>query len=578
MIKVFGQTDKTFSSNGDVVLNPIKARVHKADNGDFYLDLETGLEYIDYFTEGNIVVANTPQGDQAFRIGNVTKSKSKLVSKCYHVFYDSKNYLIADSYVVDKNCNEALAYLNSATEPQSEFLTISDIAVVDSYRCVRKSLYEAIQTILERWGGHLVRDNFTISILSQIGTDNGIIIQYKKNLKDITCQYNWDDVVTKLLPVGKDGLLLNAVNPNADIYITSSTQYSLPYTKTVSFSQDDIKEEDYQSKEAYTQALVDDLRTQATNYLSENCIPKVNYTLSADLDRVTDIGDTIKVIDDRLGIDLLTNVIGFEYDCIFEKYIQVEFGNFTKTLSNLISTVSSTASETAKDEVLQVIDGIYVPAYPQFEEATTRSNINTGENYKTIFGKIKKFFSDLKTVAFSGDYDDLTNKPTIPDAQVNSDWNATSGVAEILNKPTIPTVNDGTLTIKQGGTTLGTFTANQSGNTNINIPSGITYSAGDGIDITSGTIKVDTAFSQASTRTNIASGDLFATILGKIKKYFADLKTVAFSGDYDDLTNKPTIPDAQVNSDWNATSGVAEILNKPTIPNQPTVTGTTLVL
>ena len=33
----------------------------------------------------------------------------------------------------------------------------------------------------------------------------------------------------------------------------------------------------------------------------------------------------------------------------------------------------------------------------------------------------------------------ILNKPTIPDAQVNSDWNATSGVAQILNKPSIVT-------------------------------------------------------------------------------------------------------------------------------------------
>ena len=48
--------------------------------------------------------------------------------------------------------------------------------------------------------------------------------------------------------------------------------------------------------------------------------------------------------------------------------------------------------------------------------------------------------SDLASVAISGSYNDLSNKPTIPAAQVNSDWNATSGVARILNKPTIPTV------------------------------------------------------------------------------------------------------------------------------------------
>ena len=45
----------------------------------------------------------------------------------------------------------------------------------------------------------------------------------------------------------------------------------------------------------------------------------------------------------------------------------------------------------------------------------------------------------LSIVATSGSYDDLLNKPTIPDAQVNSDWNATSGISQILNKPNMTT-------------------------------------------------------------------------------------------------------------------------------------------
>ena len=43
MIKLFKATDKLYSSNGDLVLNPSKASVHKEDNGAFYLDLETPL-------------------------------------------------------------------------------------------------------------------------------------------------------------------------------------------------------------------------------------------------------------------------------------------------------------------------------------------------------------------------------------------------------------------------------------------------------------------------------------------------------------------------------------------------------
>ena len=45
-----------------------------------------------------------------------------------------------------------------------------------------------------------------------------------------------------------------------------------------------------------------------------------------------------------------------------------------------------------------------------------------------------------------------------------------------------------------------------------------------------------------------------------------------FSGNYNDLTNQPTIPPAQVNVDWTSSSGVTAILNKPAVPPLPSVT------
>ena len=339
MIKIFNSTDKTFSSNGDIVIIPTKAKVHKEDNGAYYLDLECSLDYINYIIQGNIVVANTSQCDQAFRVANVTKTRKKITAKCYHIFFDSKNYLIQDSYVYEMDCNNALDHLNSATSDTSPFTTVSDITGINSYRCVRKSLYEAINTVIERWGGHLVRDNFTIKLMSSIGQDNGVTVRYAKNLKDINCTENWDNVVTKLLPVGKDGLLLNALDSSASLYVTSDTQYDIPFTKTVSFKQN-LNQEDYESETIYQQALLDDLRIQAQNYVDTNCYPQISYTLKANIEKVTDIGDTIEVIDERLGINLMTNVIAFDYDCILEKYTEITFGNFTQKLSNLMSTIN----------------------------------------------------------------------------------------------------------------------------------------------------------------------------------------------------------------------------------------------
>ena len=351
MIKLFNSTDTLFSSNGDKVIIPTKAKIHKEDNGAYYLDLETGLDYINDLVQGKIIVAPTPTGEQAFRISNATATRKKLTAKCYHVFYDSENYLIQDSYVVDKNCNDALDHLNSATSDLSPFKTLSDVNDTNSYRCVRKSLYEAINTVLDRWGGHLVRNNFNIQIRENIGQDNGVTVQYAKNLKNITCETNWDNVVTKLLPVGKDGFLLNSIDETANLYIISNNQYEIPFTKTVSFEQD-INQEDYETEEEYQQALLNDLQNQAINYININDIPQVNYTLKANLEKITDIGDIVEVIDERLGINIITNVIAYDYDCILEKYTEIEFGNFTQKLSGLMNTISNN-TQTAITEANQ---------------------------------------------------------------------------------------------------------------------------------------------------------------------------------------------------------------------------------
>ncbi|WP_298625665.1 phage tail spike protein [uncultured Senegalimassilia sp.] len=359
MIRVFESTDKSFTTNGDIVILPTKAKVTKKDNGDYYLDLEASTKYADYLTSGRIIVADTPQGAQAFRISDLTKKSIKVSLKAWHVFYDSKNYLIADSYVVDMTANSALDHLNEATEPKSEFVTTSDVQSIDSFRCVRKSLYEAIQTVIERWGGHLVRDNFRIELRQSIGADNGVTVRYRKNLKELTCKYDWSSVVTKLLPVGADGILLNDQNAGASIYVESEQKWDIPYTKTVSFSQSGIKKDDYGNDEtAYRKALVDDLRRQAQDYVNKNCVPKANYTLKADLERVTDIGDTVEVIDERLGVHILTSVIGFTYDCILGKYTEIEFGNFSKTLSGLAGTLQSSAQSTAQSTVNNAIQGV----------------------------------------------------------------------------------------------------------------------------------------------------------------------------------------------------------------------------
>ena len=458
MIKLFSQTDTSFTSNGDKIIIPLRAKVRKEDNGSFHLDLETDLSYINDLTEGRIIIANTPQGEQAFRVGNVQKSKSKLKTKCYHVFYDSKNYLIQDSYVVNSDCNDALDHLNMATDNQSPFTTLSDVTTVNSFRCVRKSLYEAIQTVIERWGGHLYRDNFTIGIRAEIGQDNGVTVRYAKNLKDITSEENWNGVVTKLMPVGKDGLLL------PEVYLYSQTQYDLPYTKTVSFNQDTVNEDDYKDQEgnldedAYNQALINDLRTQGQNYVNTYCFPQVNYTLKANIEKVSDVGDTIQVIDERLGITLMTNLIAYDYDCILEQYTQLEFGNFQPTLSGLMGNIT----QNTENMIQENNDALTVTLGQELEQAENKIWNALGSSYVIYEG-------DKILVVDTLPKENATNVIMInnggigfSNTGINGPFNSAWTIDNVLNMEQINVINLTANLIKGGTLKLGS-NLNQNG-------------------------------------------------------------------------------------------------------------------
>ena len=162
-----------------------------------------------------------------------------------------------------------------------------------------------------------------------------------------------------------------------------------------------------------------------------------------------------------------------------------------------------------------------------------------------------------QTTTTADDY--IKNKPELATVATSGSYN------DLSNKPTIPTVNNATLTIQKNGTTVKTFTANASSNVtaNIVVPTKTSDLTNDGSDNTSTYVESD------------------------------ELATVATSGSYNDLSNKPTIPAAQVNSDWNSTSGVSQILNKPTLatvatsgsyndlsnkPTIPTVNNATLTI
>ena len=123
--------------------------------------------------------------------------------------------------------------------------------------------------------------------------------------------------------------------------------------------------------------IVKDLRTQAESYLNENQYFKCNYKVKAHIEGVIDLGDVIVVEHQRLGINLTTNVISLKYDCIRDKYIEIEFGNFKNKLKDLITTIKNDTDKT----VASAKEVVTVQLQDELNEATSKIWGTLGDSY-----------------------------------------------------------------------------------------------------------------------------------------------------------------------------------------------------
>ena len=176
---------------------------------------------------------------------------------------------------------------------------------------------------------------------------------------------------------------------------------------------------------------------------------------------------------------------------------------YTKTETNgLLAQKANTSSLATVATSGSYNDLTNKPTIPDVSNYYTKSETYNQTEVNNLLST-KADTSSLSTVATTGDYDDLINTPTIPAAQVNADWDAVSGVAEILNKPTIPT-NAELLPISSGSATntkdyidnkvVGTYSQ-----TNLAPQSGVTINDG-GYCVIGNMVIVNIRFTLSSTK------------------------------------------------------------------------------
>ena len=379
MIRVYNDTEITTNKQGALVidgnglktLHPLFAEITKVKDGDYYIEIEDLIENFEYYQKGMILKVNTPStwGEydfQCFRCDNPRVENNRVYCKAWHLYYDTKNYIIDKSHTVyNKTCDEAIKYFKnyvdySINNPFDDTLS-SNITTIPkdplnnndgiTIEVEDMSLYGVIEYLRDVYGGTLVRDNFKVAINQSIGEDRGVVLAYNKNITDMTAEENWDDVCTKILPytmVGDTKITLNA-NGETDPFVRwedvsdKENPYGIPYSKIVEFKNESGSED--------SNTVRNWLKDQAKAYLIANSVPKFNYKVSAEIDNISDVGDTIHIKHPKILIDgmyLNSTVMSIKYDAIRGKYTEIEFGNFRRAIKNIFTETSALKGEIAK--------------------------------------------------------------------------------------------------------------------------------------------------------------------------------------------------------------------------------------
>ena len=335
MIKIFNANDRDFSTGGNIIIEPTKClEVKKKSLNGWYIEVEMPIQYKEYIEKDKLCVVQTKSKlkPQAFRISeDIEYTNRKIKFTANHVMFDSQDYILVDVRPTNQNGINGLNYINQRTDNVSPFIIFSNVENINTAYFIRKNLLEAWEVFEERWGGVFDADNWDISFLQTVGNDNGENIIYGKNMQSMEVYEDWSSVVTKIYPVGYDGVML------PEKYLESDIQYEKPYSRVIDFETEIEYEEQTEEK------LVTELRANAQKYLDENKYPKVSYTIVSNINERMDIGDIIHVLYPL--VNLKTEVLEYQYNVVSKKVKSLTFGNYSKDVKTKFSNIKHTITQ-----------------------------------------------------------------------------------------------------------------------------------------------------------------------------------------------------------------------------------------
>ena len=362
---LYEATENNFKNNGIGKLSDaIVAEVEEAINGVYELFVKYPVNgaFFDQISLRSIIKAkpNTVDDSQAFRVYRITKPINGIVTiYARHLAYDLSGVAVSP-FTSQSGVQSALLSLQQNMEVDSPFeFRTTKSGGVEMNVSVPSSAWSLMGgtsgSLLDTYGGEWSYDNYVLTLNSRRGADNGVAIRYGKNLTDLEQDSNCANCYTGVYPYWQFEDEIVTLTEKI-IYAEGEFDYTkiLPLDLTERFE---------------TAPTEGQLRTAAENYIENNNIGvpdvswKVEFVALEDteeykgkgfLERIS-LGDTVKVVFDKLGVNASARAVKTVYNVIAERYESITLG---RVRSNLAQTIVEQQKEIEKKPNQSLVEKI----------------------------------------------------------------------------------------------------------------------------------------------------------------------------------------------------------------------------
>ena len=292
--------------------------------------------------------------DQPFRIYRVVPELDKITVYARHVFYDLLDNMI-QSYKPSSAAVGAsvVQTISSSCLSEHDFTFYSDLdSRAEDVEFVNINPVDALLGeggVVEKYKGELTRDWWDVFLVKRVGQDSNVQIGQAKNLLGISYDVDLTDVVTRIMPTGEDadGNVLYL----PELFIDSPLIGNYTHPKWIHLPVSDAKEktdgDDKKTKEQCYAAMREavqaqydsscDMPTVTLNVDFINCAETEEYKEYGFLQNIY-LGDAVRVIAPRIGVQVSMRMTQYTYDCLTKKYTSMTLGTVADTVEgNTIS-------------------------------------------------------------------------------------------------------------------------------------------------------------------------------------------------------------------------------------------------